>query len=157
MFQRIVYGWKLHVITLLIICIILIFAYGYFLRRTKRKDVLATDFYNDPVFQNIDGWSVSHFLFFMMLGFLYPNHYSAAIVAGVGWEIFETTLGQNKIMISGKRVQLVGSMENGVSTGNDSAYWYGKGSDITMDILGYMIGNWIAPCPDKCEIPCKSS
>jgi|694.fasta_scaffold40111_10 hypothetical protein len=155
MFSRTINGYKVHVGAILIVCIVLIFIYGYILRTTKTKDVLAKEWYNDPVFANIDGWSFTHFFFFMLLGYIYPGHYKEAILAGVGWEIFESTLGQNQIKISGKRVQMVGSQSDGVYDGNDNKYWYGKGSDIIMDVLGYVAGDMLAPCKNNEELLCK--
>lgn len=155
MFSRTINGYNIHVGTILIICVVLIFVYGYFLRATKTKDILAKEWYNDPVFSNIDGWSFTHFLFFMVLGYIYPGHYKEAILVGVGWEVFESTLGQNQIKISGKRIQMVGSQSDGVYDENDNAYWYGKGSDIIMDLLGYIVGDTLAPCRNDKELLCK--
>lgn len=155
MFSRKINGYNLHVSILLIVCIVLIFLYGYYLRSTKTKDYLAKDVYNDPVMGPIDMWSISHFLFFMALGYVYPGHYPAAIMAGFGWELAEYTLGQHHLKVSGKRIQLIGSQNNGVYDGNDDAYWYCKQSDVIMDILGYMVGDWLAPCRNEEELLCN--
>jgi len=84
-------------------------------------------------------------MFFGLLGVLYPGHHLQFLTVGVLWEVIETALGQNKFEISGKRVQLIGDQDDdGNMTGKDDAYWYGKESDIIMDITGYSIGSYIA-------------
>ena len=153
MFSRNVYGVNIHIVSLLIACIILIFLYGYIIRSTKTKDHLETEFYNSNLLPNIDGWSVTHFVFFCALGILYPNHHLTALMAGIGWEYIEQFLGTNKIIISGKRVKLVGEQKSD-GTYDDDAYWYGKSSDMVVNILGYSIGNIFAPCPGG-ALPCK--
>lgn len=154
MYSRKVYGVNVSVVTLILICIFLICIYGVFLRRTKRRDILANDFFSTSLIQNINGWSMTHFAFFFLLGVLYPGHHLAALNAGIIWEFVEQGLGTNIIKINGKRIQLVGDAVDGVSTGNDEAYWYGKTSDIIINILGYCIGDYIAPCPGQ-DLPCR--
>jgi len=111
--------------------------------RYSGKDILATQFCDNPVFQQIDGWSVTHLVFFMALGFLYPDHYASALVAGIAWEGVEMGIGKAEMMMDGKK-----------SHGYGKTFWYGRGSDIIMDMIGYTMGSSFAPCP-KCEnIPC---
>jgi len=125
-----------------IVCILLIVAYGYFLRATGTPDILAQRIFHHPICQDIDGWSGTHFLFFGLLGVLYPHRHLRFLTVGVLWEVIETVLGQNKLEVSGRRLQLIGDQdEEGNSTGADDAYWYGKESDIIVDIAGYSLGS----------------
>jgi hypothetical protein len=125
--------------------IIIIIAYGFFLRKTKIKDPLTYKIYSHPICQDIDGWSISHVIFFLILGILFPGNYLQFFAVGVLWEIIETILGQHETKLSGTRLQLIGDQdESGVSTGKDNAYWYGKESDILADVLGYTIGSYIS-------------
>ncbi|MCE7959507.1 MAG: hypothetical protein DYH06_16465, partial [Acidobacteria bacterium ACB2] len=152
--NRVIGGVKVPCVALYIVCVIVIILYGYFLRKTKTQDVLAKRIYHHPVCQEIDGWSVSHFLFFGLLGLLFPGHHLQFLLVGIFWEIVETALGQNNIEVSGKRLQLIGEQdEEGNSTGKSDAYWYGKESDIVMDIVGYCLGSAIAGryWPNECE------
>lgn len=128
-------------------CVLLIVAYGHFLRATGCRDLLATPLYSHPICPDLDGWSATHLLFFGLLGLLYPGHHLAFFGAGVGWEVIETALGQNRFEVSGKRVQLIGEQDaDGVSTGKDDTYWYGKASDIIVDVGAYSLGSAIAEC-----------
>lgn len=138
-------GVTVPCVALYIVVVLAIVLYGYFLRRTATRDVLATPLYSHPLCEDIDGWSVSHLLFFGILGFLYPGCHLQFMTVGVFWEIIETALGQNRIEVSGKRLQLIGDQDaDGKPTGDDDAYWYGKASDITMDVAGYAIGSALA-------------
>lgn len=130
---------------LCLLVVLAIVAYGAVLRRSGAKDPLARRLYHHPVCQEVDGWSVSHFLFFGLLGFFYPGQHAQFFVAGVLWEVVETCLGQNELQVSGRRLQLVGDQDaEGVSTGDDAAFWYGKESDIVMDVAGYAAGSALA-------------
>jgi len=143
--NRIIRGVTVPCVAMYIVAILLIVSYGHILRKTGRRDILEKTYINHPILQNIDGWSVTHLIFFGILGAMYPGHHLQFFLIGAGWEMVETFLGQNKIMVGDKRLQLVGEQdETGVSTGNDDAYWYGKSSDIIVDNLGYAIGSAVA-------------
>jgi len=140
--NTIIGGKKIPCVAFYIVCVLIIIIYGYVLRKTKSKDILAKQIFDHPICQEIDGWSISHFLFFGLLGVCFPNKHLQFLLVGIGWEVIETILGQNKLQISNKRIQLIGDQdEHGNSTGKTDAYWYGKESDIIMDILGYSIGS----------------
>lgn len=143
--NRSIGGYTVPCAALYIVAVILIILYGYFLRKTKTRDILAKRIFHHPICQEIDGWSVTHLVFFGLLGLLYPGHYLQFLAVGVAWEVIETGLGQNNIEVSGKRLQLIGEQdEEGNSTGKKDAYWYGKESDVIMDVLGYMLGSFLA-------------
>ncbi len=152
--NRTVCGLVVPCVALYIVVVVAIVAYGAVLRATKARDILATPIYNHPLLPDVDGWSVSHFVFFGLLGLMYPDRHLQFLTVGALWEVVETLLGQNRVEVSGKRLQLVGDQgSDGVSTGKDDAYWYGKSSDITIDIAGYSIGSalakkyWPEPAP----------
>jgi hypothetical protein len=140
--NRVIRGITVPCVAFYIVCVLIIITYGYFIRRTKTQDHLARRIFHHPICQDIDGWSMTHLLFFGLLGVLFPGHHLQFLLIGIGWEVIETALGQNKIELSGKRLQLVGDQdEDGNSTGKEDAYWYGKESDIIVDLLGYCIGS----------------
>lgn len=140
--NRVIRGVKIPCVVLYIVCILLIVLYGVVLRATKSRDILAKKIYTHPICQDIDGWSISHFLFFGLLGVLYPGQHLQFLCVGFLWEVIETVLGQNKFGTTGSRLQLIGEQdENGVPTGNNDAYWYGKESDVVVDIFGYSLGS----------------
>lgn len=143
--NRVINGVKIPCVAIYIVCVLVIIAYGFFIRRTKTRDVLAKQIYHHPICQEIDGWSISHFMFFGLLGVLFPGHHFQFFLTGVFWEIVESALGQNNFEVSGKRLQLVGDQDaDGNTTGKDDAFWYGKESDIVMDVAGYCLGSAFA-------------
>ncbi len=154
MLTRVVYGYRVNIVVLLLTCIIMIFIYGYYLRSTKTSDILGHKFYDSKLISGIDGWSITHFLFFFLIGILYPNHHLAALSAGTAWEYTEQYLGTNKVKISGTRIKLVGDIDSDGNY-NDDSYWYAKTSDIIVNIFGYSIGSYLAPCPNSKYLPCN--
>ena len=140
--SRVIAGRRVPSAAVYAVAVIVIFAYGAALRATKTRDFLATKIHDSPIFQDIDGWSVSHLLFFALLGVLFPGRPGEFLAVGIGWELFETALGQNRIEVSGKRLQLIGDADDeGRPTGDDDAFWYGKESDIVVDMIGYCLGS----------------
>jgi len=140
--DRVVRGVTVPSVALYVVCIIAIIAYGAHIRRSKTPDFLARRIFHHPICQDIDGWSISHFLFFGALGVLFPGRHLQFLLVGTGWEVVETVLGQNRVEVSGQRLQLIGDQDvTGRPTGDGDAYWYGKESDILVDILGYSIGS----------------
>lgn len=140
--NREICGITIPCIVTYIICVIVIVVYGHYIRQTNSKDHLARRIYHHPICQEIDGWSISHLLFFGLLGVLFPGHHLQFFLVGVGWEVVETCLGQNELKVNGKRLQLIGDQDaEGNPTGKEEAFWYGKESDIIMDVLGYCVGS----------------
>jgi hypothetical protein len=161
--SRVVRGVKIPCVVFYVVSVLFIVAYGSFIRRMKMKDHLARRIYHHPICQDIDGWSVSHLLLFGLLGVLYPGHHLQFLLIGIGWEVIETALGQNRFEVSGRRVQLVGDQDaEGNMTGKDDAYWYGKESDIVVDIFGYSLGSawatrhWPNPADQKPGPPARA-
>ena len=140
--SRLIAGRRVPSAAIYVVAVLAIVAYGAVLRATKTRDILATPIYSSPIFQDIDGWSVTHLLFFALLGVLFPGRPGEFLAVGIGWELVETALGQNRIEVSGRRLQLIGDADaDGRPTGDDDAFWYGKESDIVVDMIGYCLGS----------------
>jgi len=135
-------GVRVHCVALYVVVVLAIILYGWFIRRNRLRDPLARQIYFHPLCQDLDGWSATHLLFFATLGVLFPGKYLQFLVVGVGWEVIETILGQNELKVSGHRLQLMGDQdEDGNPTGKQDAYWYGRCSDILVDVVGYTLGS----------------
>jgi len=140
--NRVIRGVTIPSVALYVVAVIAIVLYGFILRATKTRDFLGKTIFNHPLLQNFDGWSVTHFLFFGLLGVLYPGRPLQFLIVGAGWEVIETLLGQYKFGMTGSRLQLIGEQDDdGNLTGNEDAYWYGKESDIVVDMAGYCLGS----------------
>lgn len=120
-----------------IICVVLIFIYGsYRCDNPDFKDPLQTKL---RLF-DLDGWSLSHFLFFMLIGYNYGGQYLvAAFILGVLWEGFEHYYGEKRPGWLGG----YGDCNNMRTDPLEGNWWYGKYTDIIMNALGLLIGYYL--------------
>jgi hypothetical protein len=88
-----------------------------------------------------DGWSQSHFIFFTILGFFFPDQMYAAMVYGLLWELLEwLTQHTNSSVVN---------MLRGVSTcannhlDEGEHYIYSKSTDIIMNLTGFLLGSGV--------------
>ena len=117
----------------------IIFFYGWFRCKyiKSHKDVLEFSVWKNSNKLGIDGWSISHYITFLIYGFLYPNTFLLTTVAGVLWELFEWYVGVFKpSIISG-----LGFCMPYQSGNKYKVWWYGKPSDIIVNTLGFITGS----------------
>lgn len=119
-----------------ITCILIIFWYSRFrCINPKFVDPLET-----PIISIIDGWSLTHLFFFMFIGYTFPYLFVLALIYGIIWEIFEAYSGKYKPNF----IHGFGNCRRKSEIISDSdKWWYGKWSDIFMNSLGYLIGQYI--------------
>ncbi len=122
-------------ISLFIICPTLIFLYSRYrcLNKNSFKDPLE-----HSIFLMLDGWSITHLLFYMLAGYIFPNYFLLTTLLGISWELFETYCGTYKpLWLSG--------WGNCIFTDkvDNEDWWYGKWSDIFMNTLGLTIGQYL--------------
>ena len=120
-----------YFITIIIVCVATIFIYGKY--RCDHKD------YKDPlqfhIYGDLDGWSLTHFTFYFLLGYFFPNYVYYSFILGVLWELFEDYSGKYEPKI------LDGWGFCSVHTDRqDGKWWYGKTTDILMNTLGLYVG-----------------
>lgn len=83
-------------------------------------------------YTDIDGWSLTHFLFNLFLMKKCKSNkkiFVYIILLGILWEIFEEVYGY----LVNKTVKYLTGRDDGV-------WWYGKISDIFVNITGNLIG-----------------
>jgi len=90
-----------------------------------------------PISENIDYSHISHFLFYLFLGFYYPNKYYIALILSILWEIFESIIVYNDILYYlTKKYWVV-----------PEKYWnenmFNKILDIILNLFGYYLGTMI--------------
>lgn len=89
---------------------------------------------NDPLqyklfnnINNINGWSITHFIVFTLAGYYGHKHIFLLMLIGILWELTEVLLGyitkQNKT--------------------DDSVWWYGSYEDIIVNFIGLMTGKYL--------------
>lgn len=82
---------------------------------------------------DIDGWSLTHFIFFFFLGYFFPKYYLFILTLGIIWEIIEYITG---IINQKNKVTLICDLTR---IKRDS-WWYSKVSDIFVNIAGFIVG-----------------
>jgi hypothetical protein len=109
----------------------------------------------------ITGWTISHFLLFLVLGIMCPNNFTFILVAGISWEILEFMLEYNNKVLNNFISQLTTNSDKKLSSDEFWHYYYGKSRnssgfywsssggtgqviDVIMDLLGYITGSYIA-------------
>ena len=92
--------------------IIIILYYSLLKKYPGIKDPLEESFLN---IKYLKGWIISHILFFMLIGYLYPKTLVISMTLGVIWEIIE-----------------------GIDF--NSPWWYGQSIDINANFIGFIIG-----------------
>lgn len=143
--NRYIRGVKVPCVAILIVAVIAIVAYGYYLRKTKSRDILETKIIDRKGFEGIDGWGLTHALLYFVMGLMYPGHYVQALALSYLWEMTEDFLGTHPITVGGKRLQLIGDTDaDGRPTGNDKAYWFGRISDVAINVTGYILGTAVS-------------
>ena len=109
--------------------------------RTKNKtthtDVLEFDLFKGSSQYGLDGWSITHFSFFCLIGILYPDTFVLSMSIGIIWELIETYIGVFKpsIMKGYGFYELPGNRYK--------VWWYGKWSDPVVNFFGFLLGSQI--------------
>ena len=124
----------LSLICYFVVCAVPIFMYGnYRCENPDFKDPLQTKL----GIGDLDGWSLSHLLFFMFIGYHFKGKYLiAAFFIGVLWELFEHYYGEERPGWLGGYGDC--DMRTDSLEGN---WWYGKWSDIVMNLIGLVLGS----------------
>lgn len=121
------------------ICIIIIVLYGtYRCKNTTFVDPLTQSLFPYPLNQYLDGWGISHFTFFALLAFFFPQtrYLVFLFILGLIWEILE--------YVSKDRPLYLSKCSYKVTTDNGQGWWYGRWQDIIMNTLGIIIGAFLA-------------
>lgn len=118
------------------ICVIIIFLYGkYRCDNPDYNDILLTKLN----IGDLDGWSISHFTFFFILGYLYPQKIKLTVFLGILWEIFE-------YLYDNYKPTFLDGFGHCVTTDpkkKNVIWWYGKISDIFVNYSGFVIGSYL--------------
>src|SRR3972149_5524549 len=94
-----------------VVAIVAIFAYGWIIRNRGLRDRLEVKIVDHHILQEIDGWGVTPFLFFSLIGWFFPGKHLQFLTVGAIWEAIECFMGQYPVKVSGKRVQVVGKTD----------------------------------------------
>ena len=144
---RCIGGVRIPCVVFYIVAVIAIFAYGFFIRKSGRPDVLERLVTESPSWDNCDGWAMTHLFFWGFLGFWFPGNYLQALGVSLWWEKFEDGLGRAHITVGGSRLQTIGHTDDTCVYTDDSEgkFWYGRYvTDTFFNLAGYIVGSALA-------------
>ena len=127
-------NWQYILVALSPVCFI--FPYGkYRCDHKEFKDPLETN-----IILGLDGWSATHFFFFMLMGYLFPKTFFLSMSIGALWELFEHYYGKERPGWLGGYGDC-----NDLATDKESGnWWYGKWSDLLCNSFGFLVGACLA-------------
>ena len=136
-----IFGVPINLYIILGSGIIFIWLYWYILKQKYgTTDLAKNDILNKKVFELpcisetcCSSWKILHFLLFMIVGFLYPQHWKLITILGILWEIYEMLM--SKIM---HRPYQIARDKNGDI--EYSGWWSGSFSDILFNSAGLALG-----------------
>lgn len=132
---------------ILIILIILIGSSYYELFQTKMSYTLFK-FYG----LEFDIWSLSHVLLYIYFGYMFPGFFVEFLIFGSIWELLESIYRKDIVR------KILGCNEKNYNSNlvcrvmmhtQDCRYWYGKVDDIAVNMIGFVIGAYIAKLNGK--------
>jgi len=122
---------------------IIVFMYGWYRCKNIKthRDILEFSLFKNSKEYGVDGWLLSHYTFFIMMGAIFPNTMRASFLAGLLWEIFEWYCGVYKpewLEGIGFCTSPSGAKKNG------KVWWYWKWQDPIANLLGFMTGKYLS-------------
>ena len=119
--------------------------YWFFLLATNgsEKRAVYSDPFNKIVFDMpflekcCSWWPLSHFIFFLIIGILFPDCDLPAILGGIAWELTEVGV-----------YYAIGQDRQGTRNGDGKiqyaeSWWMGSTQDIVMNIVGFYLGKFL--------------
>lgn len=114
-------------------CVASIVGYGIYRCQTPEfQDPLTLSVAPSPWDKYVDGWGLTHFFFFMLLGVLYPRYWALIWSLGLAWEVIEFSSQSKPFYAS---VCHAGTREADLT-----GWWYGRWQDIVMNSSGLAVG-----------------
>lgn len=129
----------LTILCICFVCVLSIVSYGaYRCTRSDYVDPLTRSSLGGPWKEYIDGWGVLHFLFFLMLGYLYPRPHTLLFswALGVAWEALEYSMPDRPFYMAHCKYK--------PQTSGGGGWWYGRWQDIVNNTLGLLAGCLLA-------------
>ena len=93
----------------------------------------------------VDWWSVSHMIYFAILGWWFPNRFWFFFGFGIVWELIEDFLSKDADtkLVNCYNKEYKGHFVKTWCNGIQDDYWYGKADDILMNTLGFIVGSYL--------------
>lgn len=115
-------------------------SFGGRIKRIVTNDFMNVKLFDFPLLENCCSvWPLSHFVFFFILGLLFPDCDIPIIGLGVLWEGFEAV---NTVLEGGQR-QWVRPTTSSSKYEYSKNWWAGSAKDIVMNTLGFYLAKAI--------------
>lgn len=95
----------------------------------------------------LDGWSLSHFVLYTILGYLFPRNYLVFLMLGVAFELVEEMGGIIERHMERKRADrrehrtvITSTAQKPWVLDGGGEYWFGRLSDPLVNSLGFLMG-----------------
>lgn len=121
---------------------IMVFFYGWYRcsHIKEHKDILEFSLLKNSKKYGVDGWLLSHYLYFMMMGYIFPNALRISVIMGLLWEVFEWYCGVYKP----KCLEGIGFCKSPSGSRNrGKVWWYWKWQDPIANTLGFITGKFM--------------
>lgn len=131
---------KIKLVVVFFVVAFVIHIYGIVLYKRGLEDPLIyrSNFMGLGNFLN--GWAISHFVFFAFIGYYFEDYFWEAMGLGIGWELYENYF---EVLFPG----VVKEMDT------DWGSWcYGCYEDIIMNFLGFRFGKWVKGLVDQSAV-----
>ena len=124
------------------VVVTIIAAYGtYRCNHPDFKDPLTYSLIEgEPWNRFLDGWSISHYLFYAILAYYFPSYWFYLFLLGAVWEGVEAIFYDHPFYLSDCKY-IIDTDANQRGSGR---FWYGKWEDLIMNTLGIITGVIIA-------------
>lgn len=120
------------------VCAFTIIVYGTIRCKSPSfRDPLTKSFFPAPWNNFFDGWGIAHFLFYGLLGYLFPSRWIFITLLGIVWELIEMTFKEHPFYLSKCAAY--------ATTDKPGGWWYGRWEDIIMNTAGMLTGIYMSP------------
>ena len=132
---------------ILLICFLLgttLYLYGYF--RCIYPNFEDPLLFGKDICKFCDLWSISHFVFYMILAFFYPNQGKFIFIIGLLWELLEFVIQKEyfKGLPILSKIHDLSICKTSSLLSNKEHHWvYYELTDIPMNILGIFTGIYL--------------
>jgi hypothetical protein len=128
-FNYLPYGMKCKYVYVLCTVAALIIFLNYALFKIHNQDYMNEIVFRDlPILGDLSWWPISHFVLYLILGYLFPQCWILILSIGVLWEGFEKFYGD---YVDSQKA------EDG---GEYSTWWAWNWKDVVMNIMGFLTG-----------------
>ena len=89
-----------------------------------------------PIIGDLDGWSMTHIIFYTTMGYNFSNAFALTMTIGIIWELYEHISGIN-------RSTWLGGCNEITTHKGRGAWWYAKWTDILCNASGFLLGKYL--------------